>query len=56
MATKKPAHSKGKSTAEERSENRRKAKLNVTSEAARKAPVRVATGDDDDVNDLDIQR
>jgi hypothetical protein len=55
MTTKKPALSKNKSTAEKRGE-RRKAKLNVSSEAARKAPIRVFTGDDDNVNDLEIQR
>jgi hypothetical protein len=56
MATKKPSHSKSKSTAQERSEKRRKVKLGVASEAARKAPIRVATGDDDDINDLEVQR
>jgi len=56
MANKKPAHSKSKPTAKERSERRRKAKLNIASEAARKAPIRVATGDEDDVEDLEFQR
>ena len=56
MATKKPSHSKNKPSAKERSEQRRKVKLNVAAEAARKAPMRVATGDEDDVDDLEIQR
>lgn len=56
MATKKSAHSKSKSTARERSEQRRKAKLSVASESARKAPLRVSTGDNDDTADLEVQR
>ena len=56
MATKKSAHSKSKSTARERSEQRRKVKLGVSAEAARKAPLRVSTGDNDDTADLDVQR
>jgi hypothetical protein len=56
MAAKKPAHSKSKPTAKERSEKRRKVKLDVASEAARKAPARIVTGDDDDINDLEVQR
>ena len=56
MATKKSSQSTTKPTAQERSEQRRKVKLNVAAEAARKAPIRVATGDEDDVDDLEIQR
>ncbi|MCL4522576.1 MAG: hypothetical protein M1453_02555 [Acidobacteria bacterium] len=56
MPTKKSAHSKSKSTAKERSEQRLKVKLSVGSEAARKAPLRVSTGDNDDSVDLEVQR
>jgi hypothetical protein len=56
MATKKSSHSKSKPSSKERSEQRRKVKLDVASEAARKAPIRVSTGDDDDINDLEVQR
>ena len=55
MAKKKPAHSKSKPTAAQRSEKRRKVKLDISSEAARKAPARITTGDEDDINDLEIQ-
>jgi hypothetical protein len=51
MATKKPTHSESKTTAQEISKKRRKVKLNVASEAARKAPVQVTTGDGHDIFD-----
>ncbi|MCL4522577.1 MAG: hypothetical protein M1453_02550 [Acidobacteria bacterium] len=55
MPVKKSAKSKSKPTAKELSEQRRKVKLGVSSEAARKAPARIAGGDDD-LDDLEVER
>jgi hypothetical protein len=56
MAAKKSTHSKNRATTGKAGKKRRKAKLNVTAEEARKAPVRIYTGDNDDTADLEVQR
>ena len=55
MPIKKSEKSKSKPSAKERSEQRRKVKLDISAEAARKAPARIAGGDDD-LDDLEVER